>query len=388
MSASTQSTTSRGAPKMGQTRAPRTARKCKDEVVVDRRVGVHSRIGPTTNDLTGGVLLLTYGASRRAAASGTGHNEQEAIKVASKFFEVRSPMNRSCHRRPVGTSRGCGASRRTSCRARHWGLLLLLSRQKRGKRLSGYDWPKKEKLMVDKSTFHNGMQTLSPNCRDFMPLGQLAVMPNLKRGLSPAASPSAKRARTSPAFRPKKIATVDAAAAVNSDTPLSKLLKAVEDVGKKIESDGISVTDNRALSLASAHAKKADVPLVVVFILSPQCYKAHDRAPRRIDFTLRKLVLIKASLQKLHIPLRTITEPNRRVIPHQIISFLEHLNASAIYTNIEYEVGELQRDIEISKAAREKDIDAIFTYDKCVVEPGVVLTKEKRAYSVRASKGN
>jgi ribosomal protein L32 len=35
-----------------------------------------------------------------------------------------------------------------------------LSRQKRGKRLSGYDWPKKEKLMVDKSTFHNGTQTL------------------------------------------------------------------------------------------------------------------------------------------------------------------------------------------------------------------------------------
>jgi deoxyribodipyrimidine photo-lyase len=58
-------------------------------------------------------------------------------------------------------------------------------------------------------------------------------MSNLKRGLSPAASPSSKRARTSPAFRPKKIATVDAAAAVDSDTPLSKLLKAVEDVGKK-----------------------------------------------------------------------------------------------------------------------------------------------------------
>ncbi|KAJ7904641.1 FAD binding domain of DNA photolyase-domain-containing protein [Mycena olivaceomarginata] len=215
---------------------------------------------------------------------------------------------------------------------------------------------------------------------------------NLKRGLSPAASPSSKRARTSPAFRPKKIATVDAAAAVDSDTPLSKLLKAVEDVGKKSKATesvvywmrmgDLRITDNRALSLASAHAKKANVPLVVVFILSPQCYKAHDRAPRRIDFTLRNLALIKASLQKLHIPLRTITEPNRRAIPHQIISFLEHLNASAIYANIEYEVDELRRDIEISKAAREKDIDAIFTHDKCVVEPGVVLTKEKRAYSV------
>ena len=56
----------------------------------------------------------------------------------------------------------------------------------------------------------------------------------------------------------------------------------------------MAVSDNRALSLASKQAHKDGVPLVVLFVLSPQDYVAHDRSARRIDFTLRNLELIKA----------------------------------------------------------------------------------------------
>ncbi|KAF7352679.1 Deoxyribodipyrimidine photo-lyase [Mycena venus] len=213
-----------------------------------------------------------------------------------------------------------------------------------------------------------------------------------KRALSPTASPSSKRARTSTTFRPKKIATAEAAAAVDQDPPLLKLLKATKDAERNVKKGDavvywmrmgdLRITDNRALSLASAHAKKTDIPLVVVFILSPQDYKAHDRSPRRIDFTLRNLALLATSLGKLHIPLHIITQSNRRAIPNKVISFLEELSASAIYANIEYEVDELRRDTQISKAAQAKGIGAIFVHDKCVVEPGAVLTKENKTYSV------
>ncbi|KAF8195756.1 FAD binding domain of DNA photolyase-domain-containing protein [Mycena galopus ATCC 62051] len=213
-----------------------------------------------------------------------------------------------------------------------------------------------------------------------------------KRALSPVATPSSKRARTSATFHPKRIATADAAAAVDSDPPLAQLLKATKDAGNvKSARDSVvywmrmgdqRITDNRALSLASAHAQKASVPLVVVFLLSPQDYKAHDRSPRRIDFTLRNLAVIKTSLGRLHIPLHTITEPSRRAIPNKVISFLQHLNASAIYANIEYEVDELRRDTQICKAAQAQGIGAIFVHDKCVVKPGAVLTKENKTYSV------
>ncbi|KAJ7179017.1 DNA photolyase, FAD-binding/Cryptochrome [Mycena filopes] len=210
--------------------------------------------------------------------------------------------------------------------------------------------------------------------------------------LSPVAASSSKRLRTAPAFHPRKIASYEAAAAVDSNPPIAQLLKAVAD-GKNTRKAGQSVvywmrmgdlrvSDNRALSLASAQAKKSDVPLVAIFVLSPQDYTAHDRSSRRIDFTLRNLVLIKQSLATLHIPLYVVTQPNRRALPQKVVSILENLDASAIYGNIEYEVDELRRDIQICKAANSKGIGAVFVHDKCVVEPGQVLTKDNRSYSV------
>ena len=55
------------------------------------------------------------------------------------------------------------------------------------------------------------------------------------------------------------------------------------------------VRDNKALSSASAQAVKDGIPLLALFILSPQDYIAHDRSARRIDFTLRNLQVIKVS---------------------------------------------------------------------------------------------
>lgn len=53
------------------------------------------------------------------------------------------------------------------------------------------------------------------------------------------------------------------------------------------------VVDNRALSQASKRARDIEVPLIVLFVISPQDYVAHDRGPRRIDFVLRNLKSIK-----------------------------------------------------------------------------------------------
>ncbi|KAJ6598937.1 FAD binding domain of DNA photolyase-domain-containing protein [Mycena vulgaris] len=214
-----------------------------------------------------------------------------------------------------------------------------------------------------------------------------------KRTLSPAVAPSSKRIRTAAAtFNPKKIASPDAAAAADADPPLLSLLKAMKDGTRTLKNGesivywmrmgDLRISDNRALSLASAHAKKVKIPLVVLFVLSPQDYIAHDRSPRRIDFTLRNLALLKESLAKLHIPLHTITQPNRRAVPRDVLSFLENLSACAVYANIEYEVDELRRDVQICKAAKSKGISAVFAHDKCIVEPGAVLTGKNSTYAV------
>ncbi|KAJ7129542.1 FAD binding domain of DNA photolyase-domain-containing protein [Mycena epipterygia] len=212
-----------------------------------------------------------------------------------------------------------------------------------------------------------------------------------KRTLSPVASSSSKRIRTATAFNPRKIASAAAAAAIDLNPPLLKLLAVTDGVGSSRKGESVvfwmrmgdmRVSDNRALSLASAHAKKNGVPLLVLFVLSPQDYVAHDRGPRRIDFTLRNLALIKVSLAKLHIPLHPVIIPNRRDVPHAVLAFVDDFKSSSLYANIEYEVDELRRDIRICEATRSKDINAIFVHDKCVVEPGVVLTKNGKNYAV------
>lgn len=146
-----------------------------------------------------------------------------------------------------------------------------------------------------------------------------------KHSRSPASATTLhKRSRpTHSTFIPNKVASVDAAAAVDANPPLPTLLQAVRE-GVQIPAKGACivywmrmadlrsrfnplpnssaihslasiVSDNRALFMASEKAKEESVPLIILFAISPQDYIAHDRSARRIDFTLRNLAIIKAS---------------------------------------------------------------------------------------------
>ena len=61
----------------------------------------------------------------------------------------------------------------------------------------------------------------------------------------------------------------------------------------------LRLKDNKALSLASNAAQKLDKKLVILHVLSPGDYKAHDRAAVRIDFVLRNLAAIQVSVRRL-----------------------------------------------------------------------------------------
>ena len=126
---------------------------------------------------------------------------------------------------------------------------------------------------------------------------------------------------------------------------------------------------------------KDKIPLIVLFIISPQDYIAHDRSARRVDFTLRNLAIIKRSLASLHVPLHTVTHTPRRTLPEFLLTLLRTLNATRLYANIEYEVDELRRDIKVCELAKPRGIKPMFCHDKCVVEPGVIKTKEGKTYT-------
>lgn len=96
------------------------------------------------------------------------------------------------------------------------------------------------------------------------------------------------------------------------------------------------------------------------------------------------LTLQQTSLASLDIPLHTTTHAQRRTLPSRVLSILGDLQCTSVFANIEYEVDELRRDISICALAKSQGIKATFVHDKCIVDPGDVLTKQDKTYTVRS----
>lgn len=92
---------------------------------------------------------------------------------------------------------------------------------------------------------------------------------------------------------------------------------------------------------------------------------------------------MQRSFSELHIPFHVVVQKRRKDIPTFILDFCEKYDARNLFANIEYEVDELRRDIEILKLCLSKGYRANFEHDKCMVEPGKLVTKQGHAYAVR-----
>lgn len=196
------------------------------------------------------------------------------------------------------------------------------------------------------------------------------------------------KARNSIYETPGIVATAQAAAKVDADPPLNQLNKALAKHQKAlgVDSDGdavvywmrmedIRIVDNRALAAASECAVRNSISLVVMFCFSTGDYRAHDRAPRRIDFVLRNLRVVKEKLDEMNIPLYTFVHPKRKGVPDKVIELLKTWNAQDVFANVEYEVDELRRDLKLLDLSKEAGIGCHLFHDRCLVEPGEVLTK-------------
>lgn len=144
----------------------------------------------------------------------------------------------------------------------------------------------------------------------------------------------------------------------------------------------LRIKDNTALSLASQKAKDAGVPLIGLYVVSPQDWEAHLTAPIRVDFMLRTLEVLKADLAKLDIPLYVEVSEKRKIIPERIAALMDDWGANHLYANMEYEVDELRREADMVKmlAGQEKAFEV--AHDTCVVPPGKLITGSGRQYAV------
>ncbi|ESZ90052.1 cryptochrome DASH [Sclerotinia borealis F-4128] len=140
--------------------------------------------------------------------------------------------------------------------------------------------------------------------------------------------------------------------------------------------------DNKALRLASEKAMELGVPLIAMYVISPQDFEAHLTAPVRVDFILRTLEILKGDLVKLDIPLYVETVEKRQRAPGRILELLEEWGTSHLYANVEYEVDELRREARMVRQCLEKGIAMDVVPDTCVVSPGELASGQGKQYSV------
>ncbi|KAI0137624.1 deoxyribodipyrimidine photo-lyase [Hypoxylon sp. NC0597] len=144
----------------------------------------------------------------------------------------------------------------------------------------------------------------------------------------------------------------------------------------------LRTTDNRALWEAGQTAQKAGVPLICIYIVSPEDYEAHLTSPVRVDFMMRTLQTLRQDLADLDIPLYVETVKKRKEIPERIIDFMEEWGASHLFANIEYEVDELRRETKMVKACAERGLVMALFHDTCIVPPGALSTGAGKQYAV------
>lgn len=144
----------------------------------------------------------------------------------------------------------------------------------------------------------------------------------------------------------------------------------------------LRISDNLALSMASQKAKESGVPLIAMYIVSPEDWEAHLTGSIRVDFMLRTLEVLKADLAKLDIPLYIETVDKRKNIPTRIASLMDEWDANNLFANMEYEVDELRREAKIVKllAGSGKAFEVV--HDTCVVPPGRLTTGAGKQYAV------
>lgn len=144
----------------------------------------------------------------------------------------------------------------------------------------------------------------------------------------------------------------------------------------------LRTTDNHALFRASQKAREGGVPLIAMYLVSPQDFEAHLVAPIRVDFTLRTLRILREDLAKLDIPLYVETVEERRQIPARIVDLMGEWGASHLYANMEYEVDELRREAKLVRMLAEKGMCMHLMHDTCVVPPGRLRSGSGKQYAV------
>ncbi|EME39044.1 hypothetical protein DOTSEDRAFT_160926, partial [Dothistroma septosporum NZE10] len=173
---------------------------------------------------------------------------------------------------------------------------------------------------------------------------------------------------------------------IDHDPPYEQLVSLVDSNDSSAEpknvlhwfrSKDLRLEDNRALHAASQKVQEGNGNLICVYLHSPKDLEWHGTSPARLDFILETLRKMKEELEKVNVPLHVATVESRAHKTNTILDFAETWDVTHIYANMEYEVDELRRDIDLANAVVKNDyydISFEVVHDQTVVIPATLVT--------------
>ncbi|KAK7908359.1 hypothetical protein PG985_015662 [Apiospora marii] len=143
-------------------------------------------------------------------------------------------------------------------------------------------------------------------------------------------------------------------------------------------SKDLRAEDNRALHAASLKAKEGSGALLTCFLFSPQDIEWHGASTARTNFMLEGLRVLQGQMEELNIPFLPLVAEERKDKGPTILETLKKHDVSHLYANIELEVDELRRDLDLFDRLEEakEDVDTQFVlhHDQTVILPRALTT--------------
>lgn len=180
----------------------------------------------------------------------------------------------------------------------------------------------------------------------------------------------------------------------NLERPIESLQKACEETRESRESvetnaavvhwfkSDLRLHDNRSLQAAYQVACDNGIPLIALYIFSPEDLTAHICSAPRVDLIIRTLALLRRDLGELDIPFYMETQYRRMDIPNRIVDLCRQWGANHLFANLEYEVDELRREAQLVRLCSRNGVKFEAIHDTCVVTPGLLATQQGKQYVV------
>jgi deoxyribodipyrimidine photo-lyase len=122
--------------------------------------------------------------------------------------------------------------------------------------------------------------------------------------------------------------------------------------------------------------------VVGVFVACPGQWRAHDWGAAKVDFVLRHVGVLAATLRGLNIPLHILTVDRFAGVPAALLELARAEQCDALAFNREYEVNELARDAAVTSTATAAGLDVRSWDDQTVLAPEHVRTGDGGFYTV------